>query len=57
MSLGTTWTLVSDVCYDGSGNLWALNGYTLKPLNVMDNNGVWYNYDVGAAARNKFTKK
>ena len=57
MSLGTTWTLVSDVCYDGSGNLWALNGYTLKPLNVMDNNGVWYNYDLGASARNKFTKK
>ncbi len=57
MSLGTTWTLVSDVCYDASGNLWALNGYTLKPLNVMDNNGVWYNYDVGTAARNKFTKK
>jgi ligand-binding sensor domain-containing protein len=57
MSLGTTWTLVSDVCYDDSGNLWALNGYTLKPLNVMDNNGVWYNYDVGTAARNKFTKK
>ena len=57
MSLGTTWTLVSDVCYDDRGNLWALNGYTLKPLNVMDNNGVWYNYDLGASARNKFTKK
>ena len=56
-TLGNNWTIVSDVCYDGSGNLWALNGYTLKPLNVMDNNGVWYNYDVGAAARNKFTKK
>ena len=56
-TLGNNWSLVSDVCYDGSGNLWTLNGYTLKPLNVMDNNGVWYNYDVGAAARNKFTKK
>ena len=56
-TLGNNWSLVSDVCYDDSGNLWALNGYTLKPLNVMDNNGVWYNYDVGTAARNKFTKK
>jgi hypothetical protein len=56
-ALGNNWSLVSDVCYDARGNLWALNGFTLKPLNVMDNNGVWYNYDVGAAARNKFTKK
>ena len=55
--LGNQWTLVSDVCYDADGNLWALNGFTEKPLNVMDNNGVWYNYDVGASARNKFTKK
>jgi hypothetical protein len=54
---GNGWSFVSDVCFDASGNLWALNGYTLKPLNVMDNNGVWYNYDVGATARNKFTKK
>jgi hypothetical protein len=49
--------LVSDVCYDENGNLWCLNGYTDKPLNVRTNNGEWYNYDLGTNAKNKYTKK
>jgi hypothetical protein len=51
------WSLVSDVCYDEKGNLWALNGYADKPLNVRDKNGVWKNFDCGLAARNIFTTK
>jgi hypothetical protein len=56
-SFGNGWSLVSDVCYDEKGNLWALNGYCEKPLNVRGTDGVWTNFDLGTAAKNKFTKK
>jgi hypothetical protein len=54
---GSGWYFVSDVCYDEKGNLWCLNGYTDKPLNVRTNNGEWLNFDLGTNARNKYTKK
>ena len=56
-SQGNGWGLVSDVCYDDLGNLWALNGYSEKPLNVLDKNNLWKNFDCGFQARNKFTQK
>jgi hypothetical protein len=56
-SFGNGWSLVSDVCYDEKGNLWALNGYCEKPLNVRGTDGIWTNFDLGTAAKNKFTKK
>ncbi len=49
--------LVSDVCYDDKGNLWCLNGYTDRPLNVKTSDGLWYNFDLGTSAKNKYTKK
>ena len=54
---GNGWSLVSSVSYDLDGNLWALNGYTDKPLNVRDANGDWMNFDCGQSARNIYTKK
>lgn len=56
-NLGNGWTLVSDVSYDEGGNLWSLNGYSEKPLNVRDKNKNWKNFDCGFEARNKFTQK
>jgi hypothetical protein len=56
-SSGSGWYLVSDVCYDEKGNLWSLNGYTDKPLNVKTTQGEWLNFDLGTNARNKYTKK
>ncbi len=56
-SLGNGWTMVSEVRYDNAGNLWALNGYSDKPLKVLTNSGAWYEFDLGAAAKSKFTKK
>lgn len=56
-NLGNGWSLVSDVSYDEDGNLWALNGYSEKPLNVLDKNGTWKNFDCGFEARNKFSQK
>ncbi len=54
---GNGWSNVSDVCFDERENLWALNGYTEKPLNVRDKNGNWFQFDNGQAARNTQTGK
>jgi hypothetical protein len=56
-SLGNGWCLVSDVCYDEQGNLWSINGYTEKPLNVLTTNKTWKNFYCGFEARNRFTQK
>ncbi|MEN9304283.1 MAG: hypothetical protein RL264_2712 [Bacteroidota bacterium] len=55
--IGNGWTLVSDVCYDRKNNLWALNGYAQRPLNVLDKNGVWRNFYCGSNAVNIYTTK
>lgn len=57
-AIGNGWSLVSDVSYDDKGNLWCLNGYSEMPLNVrLASDGSWQNFDLGAAAKNKYTKK
>jgi hypothetical protein len=56
-SVGNGWTLVSDVCFDDDENLWCLNGYSDKPLNVFSTDGEWSNFDLGFNAKNKYTKK
>jgi hypothetical protein len=56
-AIGNGWSLVSDVTYDEKGNLWCLNGYSQFPLNVKTADGTWTNFDLGAAAKNKYTKK
>jgi len=56
-SIGNGWTLVSDVLFDNRGNLWALNGYSDRPLTVRDKTGNWYAYDCGSDGKNKFTTK
>jgi hypothetical protein len=52
-----TWSMVSSVNYDENGNLWVLNAYSDKPLNVYSSDGIWYSYDCGTAAKNRFSKK
>ncbi|MFM6934617.1 MAG: two-component regulator propeller domain-containing protein [Flavobacteriales bacterium] len=54
---GNGWSLVSDVLFDPRGNLWALNGFSDRPLTVRDKNGTWYNFDCGPDAKNKYTSK
>ena len=56
-SIGNGWTLVSDVLFDNRGNLWALNGYSDRPLTVRDKTGNWYAFDCGSDGKNKFTTK
>ena len=55
--IGNGWCLASDVCYDTKDNLWVLNGYTERPLNLLDKDQVWRNFDCGSSARNIYTTK
>ena len=51
------WSLASGVRYDAQNNLWVLNGYTERPLNVLRPDGSWFNFDCGSSARNIYTTK
>lgn len=54
---GLGWSLVSDVTYDESGNLWVLNGFTEEPLKVYTKDKEWYSFNSGPVSKNKFSKK
>jgi len=56
-SEGSVWSYVSGLAYDEDEQLWVLNGYSDKPLNVLTKNGTWYSFDCGTAAKNKFSRK
>jgi hypothetical protein len=56
-SAGNGWSLVSDVLFDQKGNLWALNGYSERPLTVREKDGTWYSFDCGSTPKNKYTTK
>jgi hypothetical protein len=56
-SSGGIWSLVSDLQYDLSGNLWVVNGYSDQPLNVYTKDQKWLSFDCGAVAKNKFSGK
>jgi hypothetical protein len=56
-SLGNGWSLASSVQYDENGNLWVLNGFADRPLNVYTQNGAWYNFDCGSGLNGKFSKE
>jgi hypothetical protein len=57
VSIGNGWSLVSSVKYDERGNLWCLNGYTDRPLKVLQKDGTWLSYFTGSGASNKMTTK
>ncbi len=54
---GGSLSLVTSMQYDQNGNLWVLNGYAEKVLNVYTKNGLWYSFDCGVPSKNKFSKK
>jgi ligand-binding sensor domain-containing protein len=49
--------LVSAAKYDKDGNLWCLNGYTDRPLKVLQNEGNWLSFFTGSGSSNKMTTK
>jgi ligand-binding sensor domain-containing protein len=54
---GLDWVEVSNMKYDNRGNLWVANSGCQRPLKVLSEAGVWYDYDMGSAARNRFTRR
>lgn len=56
-SEGNGLTLVSDVQYDNSGNLWMLNGFSSQPLKLMTSDKDWYAFSCGSQAINRLTYK
>jgi hypothetical protein len=43
--------------YDLDGNLWIVNGYSLKPLKVLMADGSWQTFNTGPSSTNAFTGK
>lgn len=57
VSIGNGWSLVSAVKYDERGNLWCLNGYTDRPIKVLQKEGGWLSFFTGSGSSNKMTTK
>jgi len=56
-TIGVGKSLVTAMEYDAQGNLWILNGGGNKPLKVLTGNGEWQSFDMGTAAKTKFSAK
>ena len=56
-AVGGYWSYVSGMAYDDEENLWLANAYSDRPLNVLSANGLWYSFDCGSSAKNKFSRK
>jgi ligand-binding sensor domain-containing protein len=56
-SSGGQMSMISGLGYDEDENLWMANAYSDQPLNVRTKSGLWYSFDCGTAAKNKFTRK
>lgn len=48
---------ITDVTYDDNSNLWIANSESDRPLKVRDENGAWYDFDLGNQIKNKGTRK
>lgn len=54
---GNGWYHISEIDYDSDGNLWVLNGFSSKPVNVYTADGEWYEFGFGSGTTNKETKR
>lgn len=48
---------ITDVTFDDNSNLWIANSESDKPLKVRDENGAWYDFDLGNQVKNKGTRR
>jgi hypothetical protein len=46
---------ITDVTFDDNSNLWVANSESDKPLKVRDENGAWFDFDLGNQVKNKGT--
>ena len=52
---GAGWGYLTDLAYDEEGNLWVANSLCNKPLKVLTKEGVWYEFNLGTAVKNRKT--
>lgn len=50
-------SMITDLQYDASGNLWIVSGFSSEPLHVYTKGGEWYSFDCGPASLDKFTRR
>jgi len=48
---------ITDVCFDNNSNLWIANAESERPLKVRDENGTWFDFDLGNQVKNKGTRR
>lgn len=48
---------ITDVTYDDNSNLWIANSESERPLKVRDENGTWYDFDLGNQVKKKGTRR
>jgi hypothetical protein len=50
-------TMISDLKYDDSDNLWVINSYSEEPLKVLTPNGIWKSFNTGSSSKNTYIRK
>ncbi|MCC5924545.1 MAG: T9SS type A sorting domain-containing protein [Crocinitomicaceae bacterium] len=55
-SLGNGWSSISGLKFDNRSNLWVLNSLTQNPLKMKTAAGEWYEYSLGNAIANRYTR-
>jgi hypothetical protein len=48
---------ITDVTFDDNSNLWVANSESERPLKVRDENGGWFDFDLGNQVKNRGTRR
>lgn len=48
---------ITDVTFDDNSNLWVANSESERPLKVRDENGSWYDFNLGNQIQNRGTRR
>ena len=51
------YTMVADLKYDQSDNLWMINSYSETPLKVLTASGDWKSFNTGTSSKNTYIRK
>ena len=51
------YTMIADLKYDDSDNLWMINSYAEEPLKVLTPNGSWKSFNTGSSSKNTYVRK
>jgi hypothetical protein len=50
-------TMISDIKYDDSDNLWVINSYSENPLKALTPSGEWKSFNTGTTSKNIYIRK